>query len=102
MRPEAVEAIDRLKPYKGGNDLLWKIHALNNLDKHRAIFTLDRDCVMQDEWLPPGGFAVRTGDPTFASVFDDEINQDMNLEIEEAINQPQILRAVKTASQLDR
>lgn len=90
MRPEAVEAIDRLKPYKGGNELLWKIHALNNLDKHRAIFTLDRNCIMQDEWLPPNGFAVRTSDPTFATVFDDEIDKDVNLEIYEAVNEPQI------------
>src|SRR5216683_4202653 len=38
MRPEAKEAIDRLKPYKGGNDPLWRVHELDNIDKHRALF----------------------------------------------------------------
>ena len=27
MRPEAIKAIDAIKPYKGGNDTLWRLHA---------------------------------------------------------------------------
>jgi|ERR1019366_511563 hypothetical protein len=92
MRPEAVEAIDRLKPYKGGNDLLWKIHELNNIDKHRMVFTIDNDAIMEDDWLPPGGYAVRTGNPTFASVFDDEIEKNVEFEIDEAISKSQIVQ----------
>lgn len=37
---EAVALIDNLKPYKGGNDILWRIHELNNLDKHRLLVTV--------------------------------------------------------------
>jgi hypothetical protein len=37
MRPEAIEAIDLLKPYKGGNDQIWRLHRLNNVDKHRLL-----------------------------------------------------------------
>jgi hypothetical protein len=88
MRAEAVEAIDRLKPYRGGNELLWNIHALNNTDKHRMLFTVDKDCIMQDDWLPDGGYAVRTGNPTFSAVFDSEIEKDVEVEIDKALAQP--------------
>jgi len=33
-------AIDQLKPYKGGNDLLWVLYKLNNIDKHRLLLTV--------------------------------------------------------------
>src|SRR5438132_5583994 len=33
-------AIDALRPYKGGNDVLWQLHELNNVDKHRLILTV--------------------------------------------------------------
>lgn len=36
----AVKYILRLKPYKGGNNALWRLHALNNRDKHRLLMTL--------------------------------------------------------------
>ncbi|MGB6771764.1 MAG: hypothetical protein WBF51_07140 [Candidatus Dormiibacterota bacterium] len=38
--PEAVKAIDALKPYKGGNDTLWQLHKLNLVDKHRFLITI--------------------------------------------------------------
>jgi hypothetical protein len=37
---ETFEAIDALKPYKGGNDLLWNLHELNNIEKHRLLITV--------------------------------------------------------------
>jgi len=40
VRQEAIKAIDALKPYKGGNDALWHLHQLNNIDKHRLIMTV--------------------------------------------------------------
>jgi hypothetical protein len=43
MRPEAVKAIDDLKLYKGGNDPLWRLHELDNIDKHRTLFTVAHD-----------------------------------------------------------
>ena len=36
----AMEAIDKLKPYKGGNDVLWRLHRLNNIDKHRLLIAI--------------------------------------------------------------
>lgn len=38
--PTTLDAIDALKPFKGGNDLLWTLYKLNNIDKHRLLFTV--------------------------------------------------------------
>jgi hypothetical protein len=37
---ETIDAIDALKPYKGGNDLLWMLYRLNNVEKHRLLLTV--------------------------------------------------------------
>jgi hypothetical protein len=39
-RQETFDAVDALKPYKGGNDRLWALHRLNNLEKHRLLLTV--------------------------------------------------------------
>ncbi|MGH8147146.1 MAG: hypothetical protein ACREPY_12510 [Rhodanobacteraceae bacterium] len=36
---DAIAAVDAVKPYHGGNDLLWQLHKLNNIDKHRMLLT---------------------------------------------------------------
>jgi hypothetical protein len=40
MSQAAIKAIDACKPYKGGNDPLWHLHKLNNIDKHRFVITV--------------------------------------------------------------
>ena len=40
MRQDAIDAIDALRPYKDGNDALWKLHKLNIIDKHRLLVTV--------------------------------------------------------------
>lgn len=40
MTAAAVHTIDALRPYKGGNESLWQVHALNIIDKHRALLTV--------------------------------------------------------------
>ena len=35
-----VAAIDALKPYKGGNEDLWMLYRLNNIEKHRLLLTV--------------------------------------------------------------
>ncbi len=37
---DTFAAIDALKPYKGGNDLLWALYRLNNIEKHRLLLTV--------------------------------------------------------------
>ncbi len=34
-----AKRIDEIKPYKGGNDLLWRLHELNKIDKHRLVIS---------------------------------------------------------------
>src|SRR6266480_3756160 len=40
MPGKAVSAINSIRPYRGGNDVLWQIHRLNNIDKHRFLITV--------------------------------------------------------------
>lgn len=35
--PKALRLLKRLKPYPGGNMMLWQLHQLDILDKHKAI-----------------------------------------------------------------
>jgi len=39
-RQETLDAIDAIRPYKGGNDLLWSLYRLNNIEKHRLLITV--------------------------------------------------------------
>jgi hypothetical protein len=39
-RPETFDAVDALEPYKGGNDPLWVLSRLNNIEKHRQLITV--------------------------------------------------------------
>lgn len=38
--PAAISAVERINPYKGGNDDLWRIHHLDIVDKHRSIVSV--------------------------------------------------------------
>ena len=40
MRQEIQDAIRNTSPFKGGNDILWAIHNINNIDKHRLLITV--------------------------------------------------------------
>jgi hypothetical protein len=39
-RQDALDAIDASRPYRGGEDALWRIKKLNNIDKHRFLLTV--------------------------------------------------------------
>jgi hypothetical protein len=40
MSAPAIGAIEALRPFGGGNESLWRLHALNNIDKHRTLVTV--------------------------------------------------------------
>jgi hypothetical protein len=40
MRQDAIDFLNAAKPYKGGNDALWRLNELNNIDKHRLLITV--------------------------------------------------------------
>lgn len=91
MCPKAIKFIDSLKPYKGGNDALWRIHELNNIDKHRTLFTYAEDCFLTADWLPSEWpFNLKASNPNFAGAFDPDVEKDMEFELEKALSDPQI------------
>ncbi len=76
MSPAAIAAIDAVQPYGGGNDVLWHLHALNNIDKHRLILTVgsainsfDAGAVMQQK-APKGSGLSRANLSLFLGVKD--------------------------------
>jgi hypothetical protein len=49
---DALKVLDSIRPYHGGDFLLWQLHKLNNIDKHRLLLTL---CVVNPaRTLRPG------------------------------------------------
>jgi hypothetical protein len=90
MSPTVIKTIDALKPYKGGNDALWRIHELDNIDKHRTLFTYANDCFLYADWLSEyssGLYTIKASDPHFGGigVFDDEVEKNVEFEIDEAV-----------------
>ena len=59
----AKDLIDSFNPYKGGNDVLWQIHRLNNIDKHRLLVTVGSSFKSIDM----GGFGLRKHFPDIAA-----------------------------------
>jgi hypothetical protein len=95
MRELALKHIDNLKPYKGGNELLWRIHELENANKHRMLFTVAHDLLFVADWMPPSPFGesrywLKARDPHFSGVFDPEVEKDVQLEIEKAFGRAKI------------
>lgn len=91
MRPLAIKHIDNLKPYKGGNEPLWRVHELDNIDKHRTLFTVAHDYLFMADWMPmiSAPYWLKTGNPNFAGVFDPEAEQETQLEIDKAVSDSQ-------------
>jgi hypothetical protein len=89
VQPEAIEALDRLKPYKGGNDALWRVHELDRIDKHRALFTFSHDFLLFADWFS-GDFLFKKDAPDYAGLYNSQVEQDMQFEIEKSLSEPQI------------
>lgn len=96
MSPLAIEAIDSLKPYGGGNEPLWRLHQLDNIDKHRMLFAIDNNFLARADWIDDSwGFhqiLIKSGDPDFAGIFYEQMEKDMYLDIEKAIDEPKVSR----------
>jgi hypothetical protein len=92
MRPDAVKAIDDLKPYKGGNDVLWRIHELDNIDKHRSIFAVGEDWLLEGDWVGFAPYWLKASNPHFDGVFDSDTEVALQLKISELIGDPEIIK----------
>jgi hypothetical protein len=69
MLPEAVKAIDGLRPYKGGNDALWRLHELNNIDKHENLITVGHDHLFTGSGFD-GGYWLKASSPLFDGIIE--------------------------------
>jgi hypothetical protein len=115
MGQDAIDAIDATRPYKGGNDALWHLHKLNNIDKHRFVITVGTAFCSLDlgahafeklaELVPalakmeplhaffkPGDrmFPLKVGDELFIDAPDAKENQKMQFRFEVAFGEPGI------------
>ena len=94
MRDGAKRAIDDAKPYKGGNDNLWRIHELSNIDKHRSLFSVAHDYLYLADWLPGvAPYWHKDKEPTFAGVFGDEKESDVQAEINEEVGKAKVVQS---------
>jgi hypothetical protein len=89
VRPGVIEAIDQLKPYKGGNETLWRIHQLDRIDKHRAVFSFAHDFLFHADWLN-GDFLFKKDARDFVGLYDQQVEQDMRFEVEKSLGKPQV------------
>jgi hypothetical protein len=59
IRQEALEALNSIKPYYGGNFFLWLLHRLNIIDKHRLLLAM---CVVsQVNCFAPDEVTAKSG-----------------------------------------
>jgi hypothetical protein len=121
MRQDAITAIDAIRPYQGGNDALWFLHRLNNIDKHRLLITIGSayrsmnfgphiERVLREAWSGVGFldaskltipdlffhprdrlFPLRVGDELFRDAPNTEPIENMQFEFEVALGGPQII-----------
>jgi len=115
---DSFDAIDLLKPYKGGNDLLWMLYRLNNVEKHRLLLTVGSQAagfnVAQDMArrmpgaFPPEvravfatmnlfirpadtGFPLKDGFELFIGSVDEEPDPNQQFRFEVALSEPGII-----------
>lgn len=90
IRPKAIEALDLLKPYKGGNLDLWRIHELDRIDKHRALAPFASDFIFFADWFD-GDFLFKQDAPALAGLYDSQVEQDLQFELEKSLCSPRPL-----------
>jgi hypothetical protein len=115
MRQDAIDTIDAVKPYKGGNDTLWRLHRLTIVDKHRLLVTVgsyfqsvDIGPIMQRELkafaivssiaLPPlflrsadRLYPLKAGDELFVDAPNAKVNEKLQFRFDVALSEPQVV-----------
>jgi len=90
IEPRTIKFIDGLKPYKGGNDVLWRLHEANNIDKHRKLLSVGVDILCDGEGFA-GYYWLKTEKPPFAGVFAPEGQQETQLPPVESLIEPHVI-----------
>jgi hypothetical protein len=109
MSQAAQDAIGLTKPYKGGNDVLWRLNKLHVIDEHRLLVTagvalmgvdafahFDRMGMLPPEiaprtrglrWRPASRKPLKVGDILFISP-SSQVDKEMEFSAEIAFNEP--------------
>jgi hypothetical protein len=116
MKQEAKDIIHAIKPYRGGDDVLWRLHKLNIRDKHRLLFTVGSafrgfnigrymaamvadtlpgvdSSTFPDLWVSPKEslFPLKAGDELFVDGADAKPNKDMKFDFDVSLNEPGVV-----------
>jgi hypothetical protein len=70
IEPRAAQFIDSLRPYKGGSESLWRLHEMNNIDKHCRLLGVDTEimCEIRDGHTIKGYYLLKTDNPPFSTI----------------------------------
>jgi len=118
--PKTFDAIDAIKPYKGGNDTLWSLYRLNNIEKHRLLLTVGSHAAginlghlishhikgtfpaeavaafeSMNVFLNPAdkGFPLKPGFELYIGAVDEQPNQKQQFRFEVVLSEPGIVDA---------
>jgi hypothetical protein len=129
FRSEILEVFHTLNPCKSGNALLWALHRLDIVDKHRRILTstlmhhsiflgdaqrqllIDKDYAdmipfisLRQSFMPSAksGHAAQVGDVVFVGMpGDEQVNQKLQFTFDIAFNEPGIIESKSMIETVD-
>lgn len=99
----AVQLIEATNPYQGGNNQLWAVHELNNIDKHRLLITvatesrhmaIARDGKRQSVWERPDILLLQEGTELFRwpRSLEDEDNCHLQFTFQISFGEPEVFK----------
>jgi hypothetical protein len=92
MSTDAVRLIDSLKPYQGGNDALWRLHEICNIDKHQTIVAVGQNILLEGVGFE-GYFWRQATNPHFHRLFGPTADDKVDVPAKESARQPQVLES---------
>jgi hypothetical protein len=67
IEERAAQFIDSLRPYKGGADSLWRLHEMNNIDKHRRLLSVGTEILCDGDGFE-GQYLLKDESPSFSTI----------------------------------
>ena len=91
MAEGAITAIDKLRPYAGGNESLWRIHSLDIVDKHKELIVIAEEYFFTGEHFPASFMAIGE-ELHFSGIFATDTNDYADLSIEPSLAKPNVTK----------
>jgi hypothetical protein len=104
MRHEVANQIKDIRPYQGGDNLLWRLHRLNIIDKHNMLVTVFGNITavnglppVADQWngnlwasIPGVPSALKQGDEFSIEIPGVKVDKNTNFFAEVVFNEPEV------------